>query len=160
MNTQPQLIHIRVDDIPLRRGLLLQRHIAELYDRAVGDDKTHTDVSGGKMLTIWLASILSQGDRTTYKVAAWVRQHHAVLIRVTGEHCAPADCNDNRRRALLKRLSKPRRWARCEAAFREHRIEVYALSPASIGGLVSAHVDSTTACGLHEIVPGGVMQRG
>ena len=42
MNTQPQLIHIRVDDIPLLLGLLLQMNIAELYDREVGDYKTHT----------------------------------------------------------------------------------------------------------------------
>jgi len=109
MNTQPQLIHIRVDDIPLLLGLVLQMKIAELYDREVGDDKTHTGVSGGKMLTIWLAYILSQGDRTTYKVEAWVRQHHAVLIQVTGQHFAPSDFNDNRLSALLKRLSKPRR---------------------------------------------------
>jgi transposase len=160
MNTQPQLIHIRVDDIPLLLGLLLQMKIAELYDREVGDYKTHTGVSGGWMLTIWLAYILSQGDRTKYKVEAWVRQHHAVLMQVTRQHFAPSDFNDNRLSALLKRLSKPRRWARFEAALWEHSVEVYALSPASIGGLVSAHVDSTTACGFHEIVPGGVMQRG
>ncbi|HSX78313.1 MAG TPA: transposase, partial [Candidatus Saccharimonadia bacterium] len=160
MNTQPQLIHIRVDDIPLLLGLLLQRKIAELYDREGSDDTTHTGVSGGWMLTIWLAYMLSQGDRTTYKVEAWVRQHHAVLMQVTGPHCAPSDCNDKRLRARLKRWRKPRRWARCEAALWEHSVEVSALSPACSGGLVSAPVESTTACGLHEIVPGGVRQRG
>ncbi len=160
MNTQPQLIHIRVDDIPLLLGLLLQMHIAELYDREVGDDKTHTGVSGGWMLTVWLAYILSQGDRTTYKVEAWVRQHHAVLMQGIGQSFAPSDFQDNRLGAVRKRLSKPRRWARFEAALWESSVEVYALSPASIGGLLSAHVDSTTACGFHEIVPGGVMQRG
>jgi transposase len=160
MHTQPQLIHIRVDDIPLLLGLLVQMKIAVLYDREVGDYKTHTGVSGGWMLTVWLAYILSQGDRTKYKVEAWVRQHHAVLTRVIGQHFAPSDFNDNRLGALLKRLSKPRRWACFEAALWEHSVEVYTLAPASIGGLVSAHVDSTTACGFHEIVPGGVMQRG
>jgi transposase len=160
MNTQPQLIHIRVDDIPLLLGLLLQMNIAELYDREVGDYKTHAGLSGGWMLTIWLAYLLSQGDRTKYKVEAWVRQHHAVLIEVTGQPFAPSDFNDNRLGALLKRLSKPRRWARFEAALWEHSVEVYALSPVGIDGVVSAHVDSTTACGFHEIVPGGVMQRG
>ena len=160
MNTQPQLIHIRVDDIPLLLGLLVQMKIAEIYDREVGDYKTHTGLSGGWMVTVWLAYILSQGDRTKYKVEAWARQHHAVLTQVIGQHFAPSDFNDNRLGALLKRLSKPRRWARFEAALWEHSVEVYALSPASIGGLLSAHVDSTTACGFHEIVPGGVMQRG
>lgn len=160
MNTQPQLIHIRVDDIPLLLGLLVQMKIATIYDREVGDYKTHTGLSGGWMVTVWLAYILSQGDRTKYKVEAWARQHHAVLTQVIGQPFAPSAFNDNRLGALLKRWSKPRRWARFEAALWEHSVEVYALSPASIGGLLSAHVDSTTACGFHEIAPGGVMQRG
>lgn len=160
MNTQLQLMHIRVDDIPLLLGLLVQMNIAAIYDREVGDYKTHTGLSGGWMVTVWLASILSQGDRTKYKVEAWARQHHAVLTQVIGQHFVPSDFNDNRLGALLKRLSKPRRWARFDAALWEHSVEVYALSPASIGGLLSAHIDSTTACGFHEIVPGGVRQRG
>ncbi|HSX77784.1 MAG TPA: hypothetical protein VLQ80_04320 [Candidatus Saccharimonadia bacterium] len=120
MNTQPQLIHIRGDDIPLLLGLLWQRKIAELYDREVGAYTTPTGVSGGWMRTIWWADILSQGDRTKYKVEAWVRQHHAVLMQVTGQHFAPSDVNDKRLSALLKRLSTPRRWARFEAALWEH----------------------------------------
>jgi hypothetical protein len=84
MNTQPQLIHIRVDDIPLLLGLLVQMKIATIYDREVGDYKTHTGLSGGWMVTVWLAYILSQGDRTKYKVEAWARQH-PVLMQVTGQ---------------------------------------------------------------------------
>lgn len=160
MNEHPQLTHIRVDDIPLLLGLLMQLQIAEIYDRAVGDYKTHTGLSGGWMVTIWLAHIISQGDRTKDKVETWARQHQAVIEKVTGKSCAPSDFNDNRLGALLKRLSKPRRWARFESALWEHSVEVCQLSPASIGGLVSAHIDSTRACGFHEIQPGGVMQRG
>lgn len=160
MNEQPQMTHLRVDDIPLLLGLLMQMKIAEIYDREVGDYKTHPGLSGGWMLTIWLAYIISQGDRTKYKVEAWVRQHQALLVQVTGQSFAPSDFNDNRLAALLKRLSKARRWARFEAALWDHSVEVYELSPPSIEGLVSAHVDSTTACGFHRIVPDGVMQRG
>ncbi|MFN0087371.1 MAG: transposase, partial [Blastocatellia bacterium] len=160
MNEHPQLTHIRVDDIPLLLGLVMQMKIAEIYDREIGDYKTHTGLSGGWMLTIWLAYVISQGDRTKYKVEGWARQHHAVLEKVTGTKFAPSDFNDNRLGALLKRLSKPRRWTRFEAALWNHSVEVYELSPPSIGGLVSAHIDSTTACGFHEIQPGGVMQRG
>ncbi len=160
MNEQPRMTHIRVDDIPLLLGLLMQMRIAEIYDREVGDYKTHTGLSGGWMLTIWLAYIISQSDRTKYKVEAWVCRHRGVLEQVTGQRFAATDFNDNRLGALLKRLSKGPRWARFEAALWEHSVEAYELSPASIGGLVSAHVDSTTACGYHEIVPDGVMQRG
>ena len=163
MNEQPQMTHLRVDDVPLLLGLLMQMKIAEIYDREVGDYKTHPGLSGGWMLTIWLAYLISQGDRTKYKVEAWVRQHHALLVQVTGQSFAPSDFNDNRLAALLKRLSKPRRWARFEAALWDHSVEVYELCPpsiASLGRLASAHVDSTTACGFHRILPDGVMQRG
>ena len=85
MNEQPQMTHLRVDDIPLLLGLLMQMKIAEIYDREVGDYKTHPGLSGGWMLTIWLAYLISQGDRTKYKVEAWVRQHHALLVDVTGQ---------------------------------------------------------------------------
>lgn len=98
--------------------------IATMSDREVGDDTTHTGLSGGGMVPIWLAYILSQGDRTKYKVEAWVRQHHAVLTQVIGQPFAPLDFNDNRLGALLKRLRKPWRWARFEAALWEHSVEV------------------------------------
>ena len=160
MNEQPQLSHLRVDDIPLLLGLLMQMKIAELYDAEVGDYKTHTGLSGGWMLTIWQAYLLSQGDRTKYKVEAWVQQHHAVLAQVTGQHFAATDFNDNRLAALLKRLSKTSRWARFEAALWEHSVAVYDVCPASPEGLRSGHVDSTTACGFHARQPDGVMQRG
>ena len=160
MNEQPQLSHLRVDDIPLLLGLLMQMKIADIYDEEVGDYKTHTGLSGGWMLTIWQAYLLSQGDRTKYKVEAWVQQHHPVLVQVTGQHFAPTEFNDNRLAALLKRLSKTRFWARFEAALWQHSVAVYDLCPISPEGLRSAHVDSTTACGFHERQPGGVMQRG
>jgi transposase len=160
MNEQPELTHIRVDDIPLVLGLVMQMKIATIFDREVGDYKTHTGLSGGWMLTIWIAYIISQGDRTKYKVEGWVQKHHAVIEKITGTKFEPSDFNDNRLGALLKRLSRPQRWARFEEGLWKHSVEVYELAPACIGGLVSAHVDSTTACGFHEIEDGGLMQRG
>jgi transposase len=159
MNESPELTHIRVDDVPLLLGLLMQMKIAVLFDQEVGDYKTHTGLSGGWMLTIWLAYLLSQSDRTKYKVEAWVAQHYAVLAQVTGQSFSPSEFNDNRLAALLKRLSTAR-WERLEAALWKHSVAVYELAPASLGGLVSAHVDATTANGFHEIQPGGLMQRG
>lgn len=159
MNEAPEMTHIRVDDVPLLLGLLMQMKIAALFDQEVGDYKTHTGLSGGWMLTIWLVYLLSQSDRTKYKVEAWVAQHHAVLAQVTGQSFSPSEFNDNRLAALLKRLSTAR-WERLEAALWQHSVTVYELAPASLGGLVSAHVDSTTANGFHEIQSGGLMQRG
>lgn len=159
MNERPEMTHLRVDDIPLLLGLVRQMKIAELYTEEIGDYKTHTGLSGGWMLTLWLVYLISQSDGTKYKVEAWVEQQHALLTQLTGQSFAPSQFNDNRLTALLKRLSKPT-WERLEAALWQHSVAVYELAPASVGDLVSAHVDSTTASGYHEIQPGGLMQRG
>lgn len=160
MNHALQMTNLRLDDIPLLLGLLQQMGIAEIYDREIGDHGLHTGLSGGWMLTVWLAFIMSQCDHTKYKVEDWVARHQAVLERVTGQQIVPAEFNDNRLSSLLSRLSQQQRWERFEAALWQHSIEIYDLASACVGGLHSAHVDSTTACGYHTPQPEGVMQRG
>ena len=160
MNHALQMTNLRLDDIPLLLGLLQQMGIADIYDREIGDHGLHTGLSGGWMLTVWLAFIMSQGDHTKYKVEDWVARHQAVLERVTGQQIVPAEFNDNRLSSLLSRLSQQPRWERFEVALWQHSIEIYDLESACVGGLHSAHVDSTTACGYHTPQPEGVMQRG
>jgi transposase len=160
MSEAPQLTQIRIDDIPLLLGVLMQMGIPQLYNQVIGDHGLHTGLSGGWMVTIWIAFILSQADHTKYKVEAWVGRHQPVLERVTGQAIVPSEFNDNRLSRLLSRLSQPQRWERFEAALWQHSLTVYELAPPSVGELRSAHVDSTTACGHHRPHEGGLMQRG
>ncbi len=160
MNEAPKMKHIRLDAIPLLLGVLMQMGIPQIYDHAIGDHGSHTGLSGGWMLTIWLAFILSQADHTKYKVQEWVARHQALLVRRTGQPIKSAEFNDNRLGRLLARLSQPPRWERFEQALWQHSVEVYQLEMASVGGVYSAHVDSTTACGYHAPQAHGLMQRG
>lgn len=160
MNHALQITNLRLDDIPLLLGLLQQMGIAQIYDREIGDHGLHTGLSGGWMLSVWLAFIMSQCDHTKYKVEDWVARHQAVLESVTGQQIVPAQFNDNRLASLLSRLSQQQGWERFEAALWQHSIEIYDLASACVGGLHSAHVDSTTACGYHTPQPEGIMQRG
>lgn len=160
MNQVPRLTHYRLDDLPLVLGLLMQMKLPELYDREIKDHGSHTGLSGGWMMTIWLAFLLTQGDHTKYKVEAWVERHQAVLAQVTQQVIESSQFNDNRLGSLLTRLSADKRWEPFEAALWQHEVEVYELCPPSVGGLVSAHVDSTTASGHHTPQAGGLMQRG
>lgn len=154
------MTHIRLDAIPLLLGVLTQMGIAQLYDRELGDHGSHTGLSGGWMLTIWLTFILSQSDHTKYKVEEWVARYQALLTSLTQQDFKSSEFNDNRLSRLLSRLSKPQRWERFEDALWKQSVDVYQLEMQSVGGLYSAHVDSTTACGYHEPQTDGLMQRG
>ncbi len=160
MKEPPRLTHYRIDDIPLVLGLLMQMGIPQIYDREILDHGLHTGLSGGWMMTIWLAFIISQGDHTKYNVEDWVARHQEVIAKVTGQVIDPKQFNDNRLSSLLARLSSEPRWVSFEAALWQHSVEVYELCPASVGELVSAHVDSTTACGHHKPRENGLMQHG
>jgi transposase len=138
----------------------MQMHIQQIYDREVGDHPLHIGLSGGWVLTIWLGFLLTQGAHTKYKVEDWVARHQAVIAKVTGQVIDPKQFNDNKLSSLLKRLSDGKRWERFEAALWQHEVEVYEICPASAVELVSAHVDSTTACGHHSPSENGLMQRG
>jgi len=160
MNEAPQLTHYRVDDLPLVLGLLMQMNLPQIFDREIRDHALHTGLSGGWMMTIWLAFILTQGDHTKYNVEDWVARHQEVIAQVTGQVIEPKQFNDNRLSSLLTRLSIDKLWERFEAALWQHAVEIYEICPASVGELVSAHVDSTTACGHHTPSENGLMQRG
>lgn len=154
------MTHIRLDAIPLLLSVLKQMGIAQLYDREIGDHGSHTGLSGGWMLTIWLTFILSQSDHTKYKVEEWVARYQALLTSLTQQDFKSSEFNDNRLSSLLSRLSKPQRWERFEDALWKQSVFVYQLEMQSVGGLYSAHVDSTTACGYHQPQTDGLMQRG
>lgn len=154
------MTHIRLDAIPLLLGVLMQMEIPQLYDREIGNHGLHTGLSGGWMLTIWLTFILSQADHTKYKVEEWVARHQVLLTRLTRQIIKSSEFSDNRLSSLLSRLSKAPRWERFEEALWKHSVDVYQIEMESVGGLYSAHVDSTTACGYHEPQPDGLMQRG
>lgn len=160
MNQAPTLITYRLDDLPLVLGLLMQMNIPEIFDREIRDHKLHTGLSGGWMMTIWLAFIITRGDHTKYNVETWVERHQAVIAKSADQVIVPQEFNDNRLSSLLTRLSDDKRWNSFEAALFEHEVEVYEICPASVGDLVSAHVDSTTACGYHTPSENGLMQHG
>ena len=160
MNDALQLTHTRVDDIPLLLGLLIMLGLPEIYDREVGDHGLHTGLSSGWMFTIWLVFILTQGDHAKYKVEEWVERHAELLSRLTGRQINSQDFNDNRLSSLLSRLSQRERWHRFEAALWQNSVEVYEILEPSVGGLFSAHADSTTVKGYHQVHENGVMPRG
>lgn len=160
MNETLQLTHTRVGDLPLLLGLLIKLGIPGIYDRKIGDHGLHKGLSGGWMLAIWLAFILTECDHTKYKVEAWVARYAELLSTLTGQQIRAADFNDNRLSSLLWRLSQPERWEAFEATLWEQSVAVYQILAPSVGELYSAHCDATTVSGYHQVHEDGVRQRG
>jgi transposase len=160
MNETLQLTHIKVGDIPLLLGLLIKLDLPGIYDRQVKDHGLHTGLSGGWMLTIWIVFILTESDHTKYKVQDWAGRHASLLSQLAGRPIPDADFNDNRLSSLLARLSKPAAWELFEDALWKHSVAVYQLLKPGVGGLYSAHCDSTTVSGYHQVEAEGLMQRG
>jgi transposase len=141
-------------------GVLMQMGLPQLYDREIGNHGAHTGLSGGWTMTIWLAFILSQADHTKYKVEEWVARYQGLRTGLTLQPIRPAEFSDNRLSRVLARLSKLARWECFEEALWNHSVAVYHLEMPSVGGVYSAHVDTTTACGYHVPPEGGLMQWG
>lgn len=160
MDETLQLTHTRIGDIPLLLSLVIKLDIPAIYDREIGDHGLHTGLSGGWMLAIWMIFILTESDHTKYNVEDWGGRHAELLSRLTGQQIRAGDFNDNRLSSLLSRLSKPERWERFEAALWNSSVSVYEILKPSVGELYSAHCDSTTASGYHQVHENGVMQRG
>ena len=59
-----ELIHERVDDIPLLIGLSQRLHLPEIIDKDIGNHGHHQGLSNGQLTTVWLSYILSEGDHT------------------------------------------------------------------------------------------------
>jgi hypothetical protein len=160
MNEALQLTHTRVGDIPLLLGLVIKLGIPEIYDREIGDHGSLAGLSGGWMVAIWIVFILTECDHTKYKVEEWVERHAVLLSSLSGQQIRAVDFNDNRLSSLLSRLSKREHWERFEAAVWHSSVSVYEILQPGVGGLYSAHCDSTTASGYHQVKENGVMQRG
>src|SRR5438132_2533998 len=160
MNETLQLTHTKVGDLPLLLGLLIKLDIPGIYDREIKDHGLHAGLSGGWMLAIWITFVLTESDHTKYKVEDWVERHAELLSSLTGQKIRSVEFNDNRLGSLLSRLSKPEHWEPFEAALWDQSVSVYQILRPSVDELYSAHCDSTTASGYHQVHENGVMQRG
>jgi transposase len=150
-----QLIHERVDDIPLLYGVMKKLHLPELLDCQLGNHGLHQGVSNGHLAAIWLMYILSEGDHRKSGVQDWVDRHRQTLEKLLGQGLRVGiEANDERLGIVLQRLSKDEAWERLEAALWTASVAVYRLE------LAGVRLDSTTTYGYHAVGEEGLMQFG
>src|SRR5215472_1310506 len=139
MNAIPTLLTERVDDIPLLLAQMQRMGLPTLFDTYFPTHGNWTGLSLGWVSTIWLSSILSQGDHRMVHVEPWVAKRLWTLGTTTGQAVTRVDFTDDRLEIVLRCLSHDARWGAFEAALNQHTVRVYDLSAERV------HVDSTSA---------------
>jgi transposase len=154
MNAIPTIITERVDDIPLLLEQMQRMGLPTLFDTHFPTHGNWTGLSLGWVSTIWLSSILSQGDHRMVHVEPWVAKRLWTLGTATGQAVTPTDFTDDRLEIVLRHLSHDERWGAFEAALNQHTVRVYNLAPERV------HVDSTSASAYATVSDGGLFQFG
>ena len=154
MAEEYNLIHERVDDIPLLIGLAQKLRLPEIMDKHLGNHGNHQGLSNGWLATVWIAYILSEGDHRKYSVEDWVEKHKQALEKLIRQPIRQVEFNDDRLGIVLRRLSQPSAWESLEADLWSSTVAVYEI------GISGVRLDSTTVTGYHTPTGDSVMQYG
>ena len=73
------LVHERVDDIPLILGLAQRLNLPEVLDQGLRRHHLHRGLSPGWLATVWITYVLSQADHRKSAVRDWARAHRVTL---------------------------------------------------------------------------------
>jgi len=90
------IIHERVDDIPLIIGLAQRLGLPEIIDKNIGNHGLHQGLSNGLLTTVWLSYILSEGDHRKYSVQDWANKHSQTLEKLLGQPIREVELGDDR----------------------------------------------------------------
>jgi transposase len=151
------LIHERVDDVPLIIGLAQRLRLPDIIDKYVGNHGHHHGLSNGWLATIWLAYILSEGDHRKYSVEDWANKHNHTLEQLVGQPIRQVEFSDDRLGIVLRRLSPADTWESLESDLWSSTVAVYEIQ------VTGVRLDSTTTYGYHNTTESeatGVMQHG
>ncbi len=154
MNTIPNIITERVDDIPLLLEQMQRMGLPALLDDHFPTHGNWQGLSVGWVTTIWLSSILSRGDHRLVHVEPWVSKRLGTLRSATGQAVTRLDFTDDRLEIVLRCLHDDTRWATFESALNQYTVRVYELPTARI------HVDSTSASAYTTVTEEGLFQFG
>ncbi len=154
MNKIPHIITERVDDIPLLLEQMQRMGLPTLFDTHFPAHGNWHGLSMGWVSTIWLSSIVSQGDHRLVHVEPWVDKRLWTLGATTGRAVTRVDFTDDRLESVLRHLSDDTRWAAFESALNQHTVRVYDLATERV------HVDSTSASAYATVTDGGLFQFG
>jgi transposase len=143
-----------VDDIPVLLTSATRLGLAELVDQHFKPHGNWQGLSPGRVLTGWLAYILSEGDHRLNQAQDWVASRLHVLQPVLGAELRALDFTDDRLAIGLDLLSDDADWTAFEAALNQRTLRVYDLAAQCV------RLDTTSASGYWAVTAEGVFQFG
>ena len=138
MSDTINLIHERVDDIPLLIGLSQRLCLFEIIDKNIGNHGLHQGLSNGLLTTVWLSCILSEGDHRKYSVQDWANKHSQILERLLGQPIREVEFGDDRLGIVLRHLGERTAWEGLESDLWTNTVAVYEIQ------ITGIRLDSTT----------------
>src|SRR5438067_636419 len=144
----------RVDDIPLLLAHMHRMGLAGLLDSHFPTHGNWQGLSLGRVIMVWLAHVLSEGDHRMNHVQAWVEHRQEMLDRCLQESVAGRDLNDDRLGEVLHALSDDEQWRAFEHALSGQLLRVYDLDASCV------RLDTTTASSYASVTEAGLLQFG
>src|SRR3989440_514254 len=144
----------RVDDIPLLLAHMQRMGLAGLLDSHFPTHGNWQGLSLGKVILVWLAHVLSEGDHRMNHVQTWVEHRQETLRRCLEESVAGRDLNDDRLGEVLHALSDDEQWRAFEHVLSGQLLRVYDLDASCV------RLDSTTASSYASVTEAGLLQFG
>src|SRR5947207_4377348 len=144
----------RVDDIPLLLAHMHRMGLAGLLDSHFPTHGNWQGLSLGKVILLWLAHVLSEGDHRMNHVQGWVEHRQETVRSCLEESLAGRDLNDDRLGEVLHALSDDERWRAFEHELSGQLLRVYDLDVGCV------RLDSTTASSYASVTEAGLLQFG
>jgi transposase len=154
MSETPTIETERVDDIPILIAQMKMMSLDQLIDKHFPPHGNWQGLGPGKVATIWLSHILSEGDHRMNQVQPWAAKRLETLSHCVQQAVTELDMSDDRLASLLNYLGKKERWSAFETELNQHLLRVYDLNPERI------RLDSTTASGYWTVNEDGLFQFG
>ena len=148
------VLHERIDDIPLIIGVAKRLNLPAILNRHLNTHGLHQGLHNGWLAVVWIAYILSEGDHRKSAVEGWAKDIAHTLEQMLGQPIREIEFSDDRLGNLLRRFSDDEAWQAIEQALWQATMVVYNLP------LNGVRFDATTGSGHHQPQEGGMMQHG
>jgi hypothetical protein len=150
MNTGLTIETERVDDIPVLVANMNKIGIAELVDEIFAIHWNWQGINLGRVVTGWLAHVLSEADHRLNHVRYWAKKRPKTLRMCLGTDVCGMDFTDDRLAVVLDKLSDDGNWSEFEARLNLRTLRVYDLERKVV------RLDSTMANDYWEVTKDGL----
>ena len=123
------MITERIDDIPLLLATFEKSNLSDYLCQFFPDHGNWLGLAGGKVATVFLAYVLSEGDHRISHLQNWVATRiHLLRHCMNAPNLSSKDFTDDKLESLLDRFSDKEQWDSFEHAHNQNLINIFDLN--------------------------------